>query len=91
MCFAPYPNLSLNIGILTTPRWVSISIAILGSLIQLSFFAFAAIITFYRPGLYKDGKAPETWAFVLTMLGTSLVVFGMILCAFLIERKSRER
>lgn len=91
MNFAPYPNLSLNIGIRATPAWVLIIVAVLGSLVQLSFFGYATIITFYRPGLYDDGETPETWSFVLAVLGTVMVVSGMILCAFLIERKSRER
>ncbi|KAF1958101.1 hypothetical protein CC80DRAFT_383924, partial [Byssothecium circinans] len=91
MNLAPYPNLSLNIGIRATPQWVLILVAIFGSLVQLSFFGYATVITFYRPDLYCGGKKPETWAFVLAVLGTATVVSGMILCAFLVERKSRER
>ncbi|PSN73693.1 hypothetical protein BS50DRAFT_617000 [Corynespora cassiicola Philippines] len=89
--FAPYPNLSLNIGIRATPQWVLILVAAFGSLLQLSFFGYATYVTFYRPDFYSEGKAPEMWSFVLTVLGTTMVVLGMILCAFLIERKSYER
>lgn len=89
--FAPYPNLSLNIGIRATPQWVLILVAAFGSLLQLSFFGYATYVTFYIPDFYSEGKAPEMWSFVLTVLGTAMVVLGMILCAFLIERKSYER
>jgi hypothetical protein len=91
MNFAPYPNLSLNIGISATPRWVLVIVTVFGFLVQLSFFGYATVITFYREDLYEVGAMPQTWSFALAVLGTAMVVSGMILCAFLIERKSRER
>ncbi|PVH69611.1 hypothetical protein DL98DRAFT_392287, partial [Cadophora sp. DSE1049] len=89
--FAPYPNLALNIGIRQTPPPVLVFIAIFGVSVQLSFFVFATRVTFYWPSLYTDEKQPSNWGFVLAILGTLLVVLGMTLCAFLIERKSHER
>jgi len=89
--FAPFPNLSLNIGIRKTPGWALALTAVFGALLQLSFFAFATYITFYRDDLYTGTPPPRTWSFVLTVLGTVMVVAGMILCAFLVERKSEER
>lgn len=91
MDFAPCPNMSLNIGIRVAPLWGQIIIAALVSLLQLGFFAFAALITFDSPDLYAEGEEPAVWPFVLAVLGTAMLVSGMILCAFLIERRSRER
>ncbi|KAH6635904.1 hypothetical protein F5144DRAFT_472663, partial [Chaetomium tenue] len=46
----------------------------------------------YRPpDLYTEKEAPPVWAFVMAALGTVMLVSGMILCAFLIERRSTER
>jgi len=91
--FAPFPNLSLNIGIRTTPKWVLVLVATFGSLLQLSLFGYATVITFYREDLYAEapGTRPATWSFVLAVLGTAMVVIGMILCAFLIDHRSQER
>lgn len=89
--FAPYPNLSLNIGIRSTPKWVPVSVAIFGILLQCSFFGYATVVTFYRPRWYQNKRSPDIWAFALATLGTVMVVFGMVLCAFLVERKSQER
>lgn len=89
--FAPYPNLSLNIGIRkVSPKalWV---VAVFGIWAQLSFFGFATWITFYKPDLYKDDGPPHIWSFGLATSGTALLVIGMTLCAFLIERNSIER
>ncbi|KAK0707370.1 hypothetical protein B0H67DRAFT_495105, partial [Lasiosphaeris hirsuta] len=89
--FAPCPNMSLNIGIRVAPPWGLITIAMLVSLVQLGFFAYAAVTTFARPDLYAGEEEPPVWAFVLAALGTAMLVSGMILCSFLIERRSTER
>jgi hypothetical protein len=89
--FAPYPNLSLNIGIRTAPTEVLWITAVFGVLLQLSFFVFATWATFYAPALYDNGGSPQPWSFCLAASGTALIVFGMTLCAMLIERKSCER
>ncbi|KAK3343578.1 hypothetical protein B0T25DRAFT_554648 [Lasiosphaeria hispida] len=90
--FAPCPNMSLNIGIRVPPRWGLIGIVMVVSLIQLSFFGYAAAITFAKSNLYaEEEEEPPVWAFVSAVLGTAMLVSGMILCAFLIERRSTER
>lgn len=89
--FAPYPNLSLNIGMRTVPHetlWIAV---IFGVSLQLSFFAYATWATLYNQSLYDDGDSPQLWSFGLTMSGTALLVIGMVLCALLIEQKSCER
>jgi hypothetical protein len=89
--FAPYPNLSLNIGIRTVPKWLLRITATFGILLQLSFFVYATWATFYNEGLYEEGESPQLWSFWLAVSGTALIVIGMTLCAQLIERKSSER
>lgn len=89
--FAPYPNLSLNIGIRTVPTGVLQVTAVFGVSLQLSFFVYATWATFYNQALYASGGPPHLWSFCLAVSGTALLVFGMILCAMLIERKSCER
>lgn len=85
--FAPHPNLSLNIGIRTLPRWVSWVAAIFGVLLQLSFYGYATWMTFYN----DSGKEAELWAFCLVVVGTTMIVVGMTLCAVLIDGRSEER
>ncbi|KAK0634136.1 ankyrin repeat-containing domain protein [Immersiella caudata] len=76
--FAPYPNLSLNIGIKPLPRRVLRTIAAVGSLLQVSFFGYATWVTFYYPGLYDEEGLPGLWSFCLATAGTAILVFGMI-------------
>ncbi|CAG8961847.1 hypothetical protein HYFRA_00014038 [Hymenoscyphus fraxineus] len=89
--FAPYPNLSLNIGIKKVPLRVLWAAATFGICAQLSFFGFATWITFYKPDFYENDNTPKVWSFVLAISGTAFLVFGMTSCAFLIERNSMER
>ncbi|KAF2798845.1 hypothetical protein K505DRAFT_371400, partial [Melanomma pulvis-pyrius CBS 109.77] len=89
--FAPYPNLSLNIGIRTVPKWLLRITATYGISLQLSFFVYATWATFYNKALYEEGESPQLWSFWLVVSGTALLVIGMTLCAWLIERKSCER
>lgn len=89
--FAPYPNLSLNIGIRTVSRKVLWTAAIFGISLQLSFFVYATWATFYSRALYDNGDSPQLWSFALAVSGTVLLVLGMVLCSMLIERKSCER
>jgi hypothetical protein len=89
--FAPYPNLSLNVGIRTVPKWLLWITAVCGISLQLSFFVYATWATFYNKALYEEGASPQLWSFWLAVSGTALLVIGMTLCAWLIERKSCER
>ncbi|RBR24354.1 uncharacterized protein FIESC28_02844 [Fusarium coffeatum] len=92
--FAPFPNLALNIGVPRSSKefgslWFA---AIIGILLQASFFVFATWATRYNTGFYEDGKVPSdpTW-FVLTVTGTACIVIGMALCAQVIDGVSTER
>lgn len=90
------PNLTLNIGIRTLGKFQKMihwSVLIFSVLLQLSFFGYAAWVTFYNPSFVSEGNSTpqaKVW-FGLTILGTIMLVFGMILCARLIDLKSRER
>lgn len=87
------PNLTLNVGIRKVHKRVRWSILIFSVLLQLSFFGYAAWATFYNPSFLNEGTpSPQAkiW-FGLTILGTIMMMFGMILCARLIDLKSRER
>jgi hypothetical protein len=91
--FAPYPNLSLNIGIRPFPRllrahWLAAGV---GIMLQSSFFIFAAWATYYAKHLWEDGRPPEQWTFPVAATGTGFLVVGMFTCALLIERSTLER
>jgi hypothetical protein len=89
--FAPHPNLSLNIGITRVkPHFLGMTV-VLGTALQLSFFGYAAWATFYHPELYEIESLPSLWSFCLAISGTVVLSTGMICCAVLIERISRER
>jgi hypothetical protein len=93
--FATYPNLTLNIGIRTGDkrRWrADLLLATLaGTVVQLGFFGYATWATFYHPEFYDKSGSPPPWSFVLAVAGTLLLVVGMIMSAWMIDRKSRER
>jgi hypothetical protein len=91
MAFAPYPNLSLNVGTQSTKKRVLLGVAAFGLLLQSSLFVYATWATFYNPSFYTDDDRPQLWSFVLGMAGTLLLVCGMTVCAALVERRSIER
>lgn len=87
------PNLTLNIGIRKVHQGIHWAVLIFSVLLQLSFFAYATWTTFYDVSFSTEGTPSpqaEVW-FGMTILGTIMLVSGMILCARLIDLKSRER
>lgn len=89
--FAPYPNLSLTIGIQhRIPVWCAV---VLGMSLQLLFFGLTIYFTYFVPAFYdtEQGQKPEHWGFGLTVGGTIALNLGMTLCARLIDKKSSER
>ncbi|KAH8777423.1 hypothetical protein F5883DRAFT_395894, partial [Diaporthe sp. PMI_573] len=87
------PNLTLNIGIRKIPPGLHWLVLILGVGVQLGFFGYATWATFYDPTFLNE-EAPSSEAkvwFALTTSGTILLVFGMFLCARMIDLKSGER
>ncbi|ERF74254.1 hypothetical protein EPUS_01941 [Endocarpon pusillum Z07020] len=87
--FAPSPNLSLNIGIKKPSRFWVLTAVLLGCFLQTAVLGFAIWATYFRR-LLKDGQPIPYWAFPLTAAGTSSLVAGMFLCAWLIERSTEE-
>ncbi|KAL1836178.1 hypothetical protein VTJ49DRAFT_5475 [Mycothermus thermophilus] len=88
---APFPNLSLNVGIRKTKRRVLLGVGAFGILLQASVFIYATWATFYNLSFYEEDDTPPLWYFVLAIAGTALLVCGMILCAALVEKRSTER
>lgn len=87
------PNLTLNIGIRKIHQEIHWSVLIFSVLLQLSFFGYATWATFHNSSFLSEGTSSpqaKVW-FGLIILGTISLVFGMILCARLIDLKSRER
>jgi hypothetical protein len=88
--FPPNPNLSLNIGIARLePIWHWLA-AIFGVSLQIGFFIFASWVTFIAK-LKKGDQPVEVWSFCLAVVGTSLLLIGMFLCAYLVEQSTEER
>ncbi|KAK4031411.1 hypothetical protein C8A01DRAFT_42127, partial [Parachaetomium inaequale] len=89
--FAPFPDLSLNVGTRRTSKRFLLGAVAAGVLLEASFFFYATWATFYNPDFYTGEDAPHLWSFVLGMAGTVFLMFGMCLCAVLVERRSLER
>ncbi|KAL8366789.1 hypothetical protein RB595_008760 [Gaeumannomyces hyphopodioides] len=87
---APHPNLSFNTGIKAISQWRLRLVAMVGFLLQLSFFIYANWATFYSTHFSTDESPPRLRAVHLAEIGTLLINVGMILCAILIERLSME-
>ena len=89
--FAPFPNLSLNVGTRRTSKKVLLVATAAGLLLEISFFVYATWATFYNSSFYTEDGTPQLWSFVLCMAGTLSLMCGMSLCAVLVERRSTER
>ncbi|KAJ5396665.1 hypothetical protein N7509_004778 [Penicillium cosmopolitanum] len=85
------PNLSLNKGIKRRhPRWFKCA-AILGAIMQIGVIIYAAITVFLFPGDFeKDDKPVASYAFPFYVVGTTLLFAGMLFCAIIIERSSKQ-
>jgi hypothetical protein len=89
--FAPFPNLSLNVGTRRTSKKVLLVATATGLLLEISFFVYATWATFYNPSFYTENDTPQLWSFILCMAGTLSLICGMSLCAVLVERRSTEQ
>ncbi|KAF8428086.1 hypothetical protein EV426DRAFT_571430 [Tirmania nivea] len=83
------PGISLNTIGSFTSNWEVYAAAVFGVILQLAVLAGDAIIT-YKYRLEKGGRAVATYAFPLTCIGTLGLVFGMYLCASIIEVSTQE-
>ncbi|KAB8073732.1 hypothetical protein BDV29DRAFT_175032 [Aspergillus leporis] len=85
------PNLSLNKGIARRSQGWFFCAAILGLVLQIGVLAYSALtVLIYSDNFRKDGQQVESYAFPLFLIGTISLCIGMFLCAFIIERSSKE-
>lgn len=84
------PNISLNIHKHRTAEEMRF-FATLAVLIQAGVLCWAGIITYYPPMIrLKSGFPMEFYAYPLTSIGILMVNLGMLICASVIERKTKE-
>ncbi|GFF54097.1 hypothetical protein IFM51744_08275 [Aspergillus udagawae] len=89
LCFAPNPNLTLNIGIRIYPTWVLVTIAGVGAFGQLGILIWAAIAR-YRLA-WTRGDFQDRYGVPMLVIGTGLLSTGMVRCAQLVEGSTKER
>jgi len=84
------PNLTFNAGILSSKTQLYI-VALAGTILQLGTVVYFAVATYYTSmGFQKGGKAFASYAFPTAAAGTALLVAGMALCSYVIEKSTRE-
>lgn len=89
------PNISLNThgnGISSSEMWFW---AVFGLILQLGLLVFAGVSSLYKgwgKTFYRgDPLRPvQRWAVVLNTLGTMVLMAGMILCCYIIDKVSKE-
>jgi len=85
---AATPNLSLNIHSQVS-RWELYAAAIFGVVLQLGILVYFGVATCYLA--FPKGEEPvASHAFPSTATGTFLLVFGMLLCAYIVESGTSE-
>ncbi|XXG98400.1 hypothetical protein Hte_004723 [Hypoxylon texense] len=80
------PNLTLNARSRLN-KWEPLGVAIFGIILQsgvLSYFGFASL------RLPKDGDRVADYAFPCALVGTLLLVFGMMICSHVVETSTEE-
>ncbi|KAH8588710.1 hypothetical protein B0O99DRAFT_693150 [Bisporella sp. PMI_857] len=90
--FAPKPNLSLNIGIANRSPYWSCFAATFGLVLVASWVGFSSWVTFIQEFENEDGPIPHRHVFFsLLIVGSTVNSIGIGLCAYLINRTTRER
>lgn len=85
------PNLSLNKGIKRRKQIWFYCAAVFGGLLQAGVIAYSTLTVFILPDDFQhNDKSVPAYAFPFFVLGTVLLSSGMFLCAFIIERSSKE-
>ena len=85
------PSLSLNKGIKRRGQVWFYCAAVLGCLLQTVVIIYATFTVFIKPDDFQHNDKPvPVYAFPFFILGTALLSTGMFLCAFIIERSSKE-
>lgn len=89
------PNISPNTHGNGISPWEMWFWAVFGIILQLSLLVFAGLSSLYKGWgrtFYRgDPKAPiPSWTVVLNTLGTVILMAGMILCCYLIDKSNKE-
>ncbi|RYP61522.1 hypothetical protein DL771_010109 [Monosporascus sp. 5C6A] len=89
--FAPYPNLSLNVGIVKRSRWVFFAVAAVGFILQAGVIALAGTGAWILGWNLNQGVSPSGYyAPIMYVVGTALLCGGMWSCAALIGQTTQE-
>ena len=84
------PNLSLNVGIKKHSRYMFWVVAVLGFLLQYTVVVYTVIMT-YRLKWKKNGCIPESYAFPLMIIGTSIFCPRVFFCAYFVGQSTNEQ
>ena len=88
-----YPNVSLNVGGQKSSDFERYSIAALGVFLQLGVIAYAGAGTYthgHKNDFLHDDEATPGYGFPLLAGGTIIMVFGMFLCAHIVDESTSE-
>jgi hypothetical protein len=83
------PNLRLNIGFQRPARWILASLAAFAVALQSSVIVFA-IWTGSTRKLHIETGSSSNYALPMTVTGTTVLCFGMFMCALMIEKSTVE-
>ncbi|KAI9777862.1 MAG: hypothetical protein M1839_008539 [Geoglossum umbratile] len=87
------PNMALNIIGERSSNRELLAVAVFGTIIQAAVVVLAGLETYIHPWnskFKKNGHSISPYAFPLMVIGTSLLVLGMIVCSHIIEASSTE-
>jgi len=89
------PNIALNVCGQRVSKLELKVVALIGILLQLGVIVFAGLSVQKSPvpwnGKFKkDGRPAQAYSFPLMAFGTMALVFGMFICACIVERSSTE-
>ncbi|KAF9636671.1 hypothetical protein BFW01_g7567 [Lasiodiplodia theobromae] len=87
--FAPNPNLSLNVGIKPRGKLWFYAAAAFGVALQSAVLVWAALARYWFHLVRHDVQ--DKYAVPFTIVGTIFLDFGVGLCAYLVERSTKER
>ena len=83
------PNISLNTIGISVHEWEIYLVALCGVILQLAVLVVEAMATYYFHW-EKGGRSVAEYAFPLTSIGTLGLVYGMYLCAYIIDISTEE-
>jgi hypothetical protein len=83
------PNLRLNLGFQRPAQWILASAATFAVALQSFMIAFAIWTGSTRRPPIETGS-PSIYALPMTVVGTVILCFGMLMCALMIEKSTSE-